>query len=570
MGQRNPIIALGAAIAAICVATVEPALAAPVTWADPAGVCAGHAPCFTTLGAAVANAGPAPATVFAFPGTFAESLDPTQMGSAIGGSPGALAMVSVDGTGTPAPGAVIDPGALGGPGTGSAIRAVAFPASLTIDGFVLRSPDDSALGLFFSTGPVVLRHLVASGNPGGSGIRAIQDPSAGAALTASDLRTDGNLDDGIHLVAVHLVATDLSARNNGERGVRLGGQHVTAERLVAEGNATVGVEVAVGDGVATFAVRDVTVRGNQTGLVVTAATATTSATGTVDDVDAASNANLGVVVQCDAVTASALTATQNGLGIAILGKNLISATGLIATANAEGGIAVVAPEVRLASSVADGNLRGIGVGGDRVVLEGCTATNNGPPGPDPFDGAGFVVAARLLDAHGNTASGNQVGWIFDDEDPLATTVSRQSIEGGAPPPQRLAMLRTLTEGNLAASMRVRLREAGRLTVGCSSFVANAPPGLELLTDHTVDARSNFWGAPSGPSHPGNPGGTGDGIRDAANGGAGSVLYAGFLAAPPTDSDCPALPILDVPALGPAGLYLMAALLALAGVRRLVR
>ena len=48
--------------------------AAPITWADPAGLCHGEAPCFTTLAAAVANAGPAPATVFVFPGTYAESV----------------------------------------------------------------------------------------------------------------------------------------------------------------------------------------------------------------------------------------------------------------------------------------------------------------------------------------------------------------------------------------------------------------------------------------------------------------------------------------------------------------
>jgi hypothetical protein len=100
-----------------------------------------------------------------------------------------------------------------------------------------------------------------------------------------------------------------------------------------------------------------------------------------------------------------------------------------------------------------------------------------------------------------------------------------------------------------------------MRVSCSDFVDDGPDGLTLLTDQTVDARSNFWGDASGPTHPGNPGGAGDVIRDSAGGFAGTVLYDPFLAAPASPADCPVQGALEIPALDPAGLFLLAVLLA---------
>jgi hypothetical protein len=119
-------------------------------------------------------------------------------------------------------------------------------------------------------------------------------------------------------------------------------------------------------------------------------------------------------------------------------------------------------------------------------------------------------------------------------------------------------------------MQVRLRDQGLLSVACSDFLGNSPPGLDLATDHTVDARFNFWGDPSGPTHPSNPGGTGDAIRDGANGGAGTVLFGGFLGAPATDEDCPRVALVEVLALGPLGLGLLALALAVTALARLRR
>ena len=70
---RRSLVLAGALIA---VANAS-AWAASFVFVDGAGMCAGHSPCFTTIQAGVNNASPSPATVSVFPGTYAESVDPT-------------------------------------------------------------------------------------------------------------------------------------------------------------------------------------------------------------------------------------------------------------------------------------------------------------------------------------------------------------------------------------------------------------------------------------------------------------------------------------------------------------
>jgi hypothetical protein len=63
---------------------------------------------------------------------------------------------------------------------------------------------------------------------------------------------------------------------------------------------------------------------------------------------------------------------------------------------------------------------------------------------------------------------------------------------------------------------------------------------------------------------------GDAIRDGANGGSGTVQYAGFLGARATDDDCVTTSVVEVPALGPIGLGMLVLALAAAAVLRLGR
>lgn len=556
-----------------------PAEAAPVTWADPAGLCNGQVPCFTTFAAAVANAGPGPAAVFLFPGTYAESVDLSSMGSAIGSGPGVLGVASVDASGQVAPGAVVDSGAPGGPGTGPAVQAVSFPAALVLDGLVLRSPDSHGLLLPLAGAPVRLRRLVASGNPGGHGVLVLADPAIPSEVEADDLRAEGNGSRGVVLVADRVVATDVTARNNGEEGIALGGREVIGDNLVAEGNGATGVAVTLGLGAASFELSELTLRGNATGLTVLPDSSATASTGTLTTVAASGNDDLGVAVFGDSLVASNLAVSQNENGILFMLDERIEASGLGAVGNAGIGIAASAPELRLTGAVAEDNVTGIALDGDLVVLEGSTALGSGPVGDDPHDGTGFVIAANRLEATSNLALGNVLGWRFEETDPLASLLSdlpaelvrrrpRPTLRGAPLASQRLILLRTRTEANLAAAMEVRLRPEGSMQVACSNFIANGQPGFDLQTPHTVDARFNFWGNASGPLHPRNPGGTGDPIQDGDNGGFGTVLFGGVLADPATDADCPAVAVQEVPALGPCGLLLLAALLAGLALRRL--
>ena len=62
------------------------------------------------------------------------------------------------------------------------------------------------------------------------------------------------------------------------------------------------------------------------------------------------------------------------------------------------------------------------------------------------------------------------------------------------------------------------------------------------TPGTVEAADNWWGSASGPTHPSNPNGTGDLIKDGANGGAGTVNFTPFLpTTAETSAHCRSLP-----------------------------
>lgn len=128
---------------------------------DGAGGCAGQTPCFTTIQAGVNNAGPAPAFVLVFPGVYHESVDIGLMGSAIAGTPGDLTLDTVDNAGMPAHGGV---SVL--PATGAALRnsLAPFPGKLLVDGFTVKSADDTGIALGSVTGLIALGDVVSDGN----------------------------------------------------------------------------------------------------------------------------------------------------------------------------------------------------------------------------------------------------------------------------------------------------------------------------------------------------------------------------------------------------------------------
>lgn len=174
------------------------AQAATPVFVDGGGLCAGMAPCFTTIQEAVNNAGPPPAEVFIFPGTYAESVDLSTMGSVPGPTTqGDISLSSVNAAGVPTRDtATIDPGAGGGPGTGEAIftSSPPFSGDVTLTGLRWTSPDADGVDINLD-GDLVLSEV--------TGFDATFDGAdftvTGAALVRDSTFSD-NGNDGIELV----------------------------------------------------------------------------------------------------------------------------------------------------------------------------------------------------------------------------------------------------------------------------------------------------------------------------------------------------------------------------------
>ncbi len=229
---------------AAVVAVDSPARAAMDVFVDGAGMCAGHIPCFTTIQAGVNNAGPAPATVSVFPGTYHESVDLGLMGSAIAGSPGNLTLATLDGAGLPAHGGVnVFPAS--GPALKNSLPV--FPGTITVDGFTVKSPDSS--GIFFGivAGLVSVGNVVSDGNAVfGFGLSTAED---GVSLFNSSF--SGNLADGIDFDSPRGFTFDgVTADDNKGYGTYiLGGDTVGVLRSSFSGNSFTGLHFLGAGGV---------------------------------------------------------------------------------------------------------------------------------------------------------------------------------------------------------------------------------------------------------------------------------------------------------------------------------
>src|SRR5215471_1567499 len=157
---RRP-VPTAAVLVALMLAAPAPSHAAVTTFVDGAGTCAGKTPCFTTIQAGVSNAGPAPAGVMVFPGTYPEHVDLGLMGSAIGQSPGDLMLRAVDSMGVPT-----SSGVSVLPAAGAALRNLLapFPGAIIIDGFTVKSPDESGIALGSVMGTITIASVISDGN----------------------------------------------------------------------------------------------------------------------------------------------------------------------------------------------------------------------------------------------------------------------------------------------------------------------------------------------------------------------------------------------------------------------
>ena len=413
----------------------NPIGAASATFADPAGLCAGSSPCFLTLQEAVDNAGPAPATIDVFPGIFAESVDLTGMGSAIGQGVGDLTIQGVDATGAPATGlATVDPAGPGGPGSGPGLSAIdpnnlgIVIMSLTVRGLKATSPDLQGL-IAFVSGDVEVSDLAANGC-GDSGIVAV----ASGSVTARNLSAVLNVGFGIQLgtatsldvaavTAEHndagivlisqgsLDATDLRATaNNGGIGLYMcnGAQ---LENLQALSNVGTGIQIQQAppgtspcDGAlqnlvspAGMALRPGHSRLDALIQLIGAGRKQTKARSSADSQSAAQPVRL--------INSQALNNGEEGLLAFVDGPMIVS--DFRAEGNGFIGMGAVTSSAEVASSVFDHNGGGAAIAGQEVTVASCRANDNiGSGGGFPGDGYGFAVGAETAALSGLEGSRN--------------------------------------------------------------------------------------------------------------------------------------------------------------------
>jgi hypothetical protein len=189
---------------------------AALIYVDGTGDCASLTPCFTTIQQAVRLVEATDTEIRVFPGTYNESVDLDQAAADTGGTFGDLSIVSVDATGTEAPGAVVN----GGDGP-AFLTTTAFDADLTIDGFTVISAGDDGISVEADGGITV--HDVTANSTGGDGVNASSNDGDILVANTSAQRSVASVGspDGLDLFTANgdVTVTGVSANNhNGPDG----------------------------------------------------------------------------------------------------------------------------------------------------------------------------------------------------------------------------------------------------------------------------------------------------------------------------------------------------------------
>jgi len=358
-------------------------LAAPVSadtnrYVDPAGTCATFSPCYTTISAAVAASGPGD-IIYVFPGTYAESVDLSNMAT-----PGDITLITVDASGTPGAGT-----ATVSPSTGAAIfnSVWPFPGNVTINGFNVTSPDDDGINLRVNSDVLISR--VLSENSDDTGVVVFSDT--------------GNV-----------TVTNSCAQYNGGRGFSIvaDGDVTITRRSCAQVNASMGFEILAGGDV-TISDLSWTLLNGSHGFYI-------DADGNVSISDCGATSNLGDGYHVDAggnVTVNPSGADGNRSdGFWISAGGDVSISGSSADGNVDpfdgDGFQISADgDVSITGSSAEGNAQeGIDVefAGGNLTLSDCSATGNGGEGIDADD-IGGNVSIDGCSSTNNTGSGYEIG-----------------------------------------------------------------------------------------------------------------------------------------------------------------
>jgi len=564
----------------VVVGIAVPAPAATV-FVDPAGVCNGQTPCFTTIQDGIDNSGPPPGVVFVFPGDYAESVD-------VSGSTGDLTLRTVNGAGVPTPGtASILPAA------GAAIRnsVTPFPGDLTIDGFILQSPDDNGMTLSTVQGALILTNLVADGN-GDNGISAsvqssvtITDSSfsghtAGfgislsgvvGTLTFQRLTADGNRNfNASSSLNAEVEIRDSSFSNSQTNfGLSLSGAtDLTLERVTANGNQSFNASATL-MGIAR--VVDSSFSNSVTTFGLSLAGATDA---TVDGVTADNNRSFNTSVSMMGVARvvdSSFRSSVTNFGLSFVGATDVALDRVTATGNSSfnTSFSLTGGPVRILASDFSNSKTNFGLsvtGASTATLLGVVADGN-----RSFNGSISATDRLHIEQSSFSRSVTNFGLnvLSTGDAVLRAVVAEGNAQNGVlATSTNLRVSGSRFTNNTSDGIRISAGEPGGIRHLRCNDIASNQRGLVLFAAELVDAENNWWGSATGPMHPSNPAGTGNPVIDGANGGAGTVDFVPFLPEPSAESGiCHQH---GAPALGSSALALLAIALLVLPAWRLSR
>lgn len=579
------------AISAFASVLLTASAVADTRYVDGANNCGGNTPCDTSIQAAV-DAATLPAVIKVYPGTYTESVTIRQVQGDI-----TLQAVSASGSAVTSPTVTVDGG------TSSALDAYQSEGSaevegnLTVNGFILQSTGANCLQAHVE-GSVSLSQITASNCPD-NGLHVYLSGDGeltGQSISASDNEFDGMT---VQLLPAtgdetyDIALTDVELKDNGDDGIKIDDNPNSEEVATNPVTATIALTrvTATGNGDATDPYDPM---GDGIEVRVTAASVS------LEQVTASNNADDGIDIDQSAGSINVQNSQANSNGDN--GFDLDEPIDVVVIRDSEAndngddgfdldGIGRTEPvrEVTFTDLVANGN--GIGPcdcgdgvnvdDGLSVTLSGITTNGNTQDGIDIEDSDTVII--RNSSSSNNSDDGFEVDVLtsFQGSD-LRSTQNDEAgllLEAGGDEEDLgdVSLTGLIVSANNHGVVIQQARASSNIVIADSDISGNNVWGIGIDEDESlqrssanavVDARRNYWGAASGPTHPTNPSGSGDVVADSENdlgaeaGGpnTGTINFDDFR----RESITTALP---VPALGGLGLLLLSILAAALGVRQ---
>ena len=204
---------------------------------DGSNVCAGLTPCYTAIQTAVTNA-VSDDEIRVFPGTYAENIDISQMGTATGpATDGNITFITVDANNINTPQTAQVSPATGIPFTHTGTM---FSGNVVIDGFTTLSADDDGIDFDLVDGDMTIRNMVSNGNED-DGID-LEAAAGNHTITVINTITNNNGGHGLNLDGPDgtvVIVQNIEANDNNREGVDVDQDQNTDALSVFIENATV-------------------------------------------------------------------------------------------------------------------------------------------------------------------------------------------------------------------------------------------------------------------------------------------------------------------------------------------